>query len=110
MKKELKYIGITVLIVFIIFVLLYFNNDIGITKSNIEKDARISHKIVNDWRVAKSTTNSMSAMLFYDENLDDYKFSIYVNIRGLSFQYLNYYKMDPKLKWRTVCGPLVLTP
>lgn len=37
--------------------------------------------------MAKSTTDSISAMLFYDENLSNYVFSIYENRKGLSFGY-----------------------
>jgi len=79
--------GVVVVVIAILFLILYFNNDIGTCKSNVEKDARISHKIDDSWKVAKSTTDTISAMLFYDENLSDYKFSIYVNRNDLSFGY-----------------------
>jgi len=87
MKKAFKYIGVVAVVIAIIFLILYFNNDIGTCKSNIEKDARISQKIDDSWQVVKSTTDTMSAMLFYDENLSEYTFSIYVNREGLSFGY-----------------------
>lgn len=87
MKKAFEYVSVVVIVIFILFSILYFNNDIGICKLNIEKDARISQKIDDSWQVAKSTTDNMSAMLFYDKNLTDYTFSIYVNRRGLSFGY-----------------------
>lgn len=87
MKRTFEYIGIIIIMVFILFYLLYFNNDIGAFKSNIEKNARSSQKIDDNWEVAKSTTDSMSAMLFYDKDINDYTFSIYVNKRGLSFGY-----------------------
>lgn len=87
MKRTFEYIGIIVIIVFVLFSLLYFNNDIGTFKSNIEKNARSSQNIDDKWEVAKSTTDSMSAMLFYDKDINDYTFSIYVNKKGLSFGY-----------------------
>lgn len=87
MKKSLRYVGTIAVILSILFLILYYDNDIGITKSNIEKDARISQKIDDSWKVEKSTTDAMSAMLFYNENLSDYTFSIYVNRAGLSFGY-----------------------
>ncbi len=69
------------------FSVLYFNNDIGTFRSNIEKNARSSQKIDDSWEVAKSTTDTMSAMLFYDKDINEYTSSIYVNKSGLSFGY-----------------------
>lgn len=82
MKKVIKCASVFVGIVSIIILLLYFNNDIGITKLNIEKDARNSQKISDDWQVVKDTTETMSAMLFYDESHKTHTFSIYVNRHG----------------------------
>jgi hypothetical protein len=87
MKKNLRFASIVAVVISALFLILYFNNNIGIYKSNIEKDARISQKIDDSWKVEKSTTDAMSAMLFYNENLSDYIFSIYVNRDGLSFGY-----------------------
>ncbi len=84
MKRIFKY---SCVFVGIIILLLYFNNAIGITKLNIEKDARNSQKISDDWQVAKGTTETMSALLFYDESHKHHTFSIYVNRQGLSFGY-----------------------
>lgn len=87
MEKNFKYVGAMVAIVIISFLALYLNNDIGINKANIEKDARGSQRISNEWQVAKDTTKIMSAMIFYDESLSNHTFSIYVNRPGLSFGY-----------------------
>ncbi|NOH15463.1 hypothetical protein HMJ28_03525 [Clostridium cochlearium] len=87
MEKAHKHIGLFVAIIVIVFSISFFNNYIGTCKSNIEKDARISQKISDDWQVAKQTTETMSAMIFYDENLSDYTFSIYVKPKGLSLGY-----------------------
>lgn len=88
MKKFFKCASaVFVGIVSIITLLLYFNNDIGITKLNIEKDARNSQKISDDWQVAKDTTETMAAMLFYDESHKKHTFSIYVNRHGLTSGY-----------------------
>ena len=87
MKKMLKYAGMFVAVAITIILALYFCNDIGIYKLNIEKDARSSQKISDHWQVAKDTTDIMSAMIFYDESLNDHIFSIYVNRPGLSFGY-----------------------
>lgn len=87
MKSILKYLGIFVGILMIMFVVLYFNNDIGINKINIEKEALISQKIPTDWEVCKDETESLVSMLFYDNKLENHIFSIYVNRKGLSFGY-----------------------
>ena len=87
MNKSLKYTGLFVSAIVMAFLILFFNNDIGTSKSNIEKDARVSQKISDDWQVAKQTTKTMSAMIFYDRNLSNHTFSIYVNRKGLSFGY-----------------------
>lgn len=82
-----KCIRLFVSLILIGFFMLYMNNDIGTYKSNIEKDARASHQIPDDCKVAKQTTDTMSAMLFYNEDFSDNSFSIYVNRDGLSFGY-----------------------
>lgn len=87
MKRLSKYTGISIIVVFVIFSFLYFNDNIGISKSRIEKDARIAGKIDDRWQVAKATTDTVSAMLFYDANLEYHTFSIYVNRKDLSYGY-----------------------
>lgn len=87
MKSILKYLGIFLGILMIMFVILYFNNDIGINKTNIEREALISQKIPTDWEVCKDETESLVSMLFYDNKLENHIFSIYVNRKGLSFGY-----------------------
>ena len=87
MEKVFKYVGVFVAVVIISFLVLYSNNDIGINKVNIEKDARSSQKISDDWQVVKDTTELMSAMVFYNERLSNHIYSIYVNRPGPSFGY-----------------------
>lgn len=60
---------------------------IGVSKTNIEKEDREAARISDDWQVAKQTTETMSALLFYDEDLSDHTFSIYINHDGFSFGY-----------------------
>ncbi|GKX29467.1 hypothetical protein SH1V18_19470 [Vallitalea longa] len=87
MNKRFKYASMLVIVVIIGFCAMYINGDIGINKSNIEKDARISQKVPDDWQVAKDTTDTMSAMIFYSESLSNHIFSLYVNRTGFSFGY-----------------------
>lgn len=87
MKKTIKYVGIIVAVMLIALLFLYFNNDFGIPLENIEKNARASQAIPEDWQVAKETMNAVSAMIFYSDSLDDSTYSIYVERPGLSFGY-----------------------
>jgi hypothetical protein len=87
MKKIMKYACVVFTVILLAILVLFFNNDIGVSGSNIEKDARVSQKIADDWQMAHETTETMSAMIFYSEDLDDHTYSIYVNHPGLSFGY-----------------------
>lgn len=87
MKSILKYFGIFALVFIIIMTILYLNNDIGVYKENIEKEARVSQEIPDDWEVCKAETDDIVAMLFYDESVEKHTFSIYVNEKGISFGY-----------------------
>lgn len=87
MKRVTKIIGIILGVVILLFIFLWGNNDIGINKHFIEKEARKSSKIYDDWQVAIDTTDIMSAMVFYPEDKSDHSFQIYVNRSGLSFGY-----------------------
>lgn len=82
MRKKYKYTTTFVIIVIIAFCAMYLNYDIGVNKSHIEKDARNSQKVPDDWQVAKDTTDTMSAMIFYDESLRDHIYSVYINRPG----------------------------
>jgi len=87
MKRTVKYLSVFIVVTIVAVCFLYFNGNIGINKSNIEKDARNSHKIKDNWQVAKDTTETISAMIFYSDDLADHTFSIYVNRPGFSFGY-----------------------
>lgn len=87
MKRVLKIIGIIFGVILLLFLFLWGNNDIGIRKRNIEKEARSGSKIDDDWRVAIDTTDIISAMIFYPEDKSDHSFQIYVNRSGLSYGY-----------------------
>ncbi len=67
---------VSLLIAAIIFLPPFLKN--GVSMEGIESEARASQKIPYDWHLAKQTTESMSAMIFYSDSLDDYTYSIYV--------------------------------
>ncbi len=79
-------IGITICI-FIALALIISSGVFGVPANNIEQDARKNQKIDSTWEVSKSVNSGLGAMIFYDDTLDDYIYSIYVNRDGFSFGY-----------------------
>lgn len=86
MKLKKYIIGILTTF-FLVFILLISQGNIGVSKANIEKEARKAHKIPEDWITAKDVNNYLGALLFYSEDLSNFTFSIYTNNEGLSFGY-----------------------
>lgn len=91
MKKRVKPFVIIIsgiLSVFVLFVgFLYINNDIGVTANKLEADIRSSQKIMDDWNVDGSVSDTMAAFISYPQDKTDHTFSVYVNRSGLSFGY-----------------------
>lgn len=71
-----------------IFIILIIGSDaIGVFENYLERDARTNHKITDSWEVSMSTNKSLAAMIFYNDTLDDYFFSIYEKRNGISIGY-----------------------
>lgn len=70
----------------VIFACLNFSI-IGVTKNNLERNARKSQKIDDSWQVSKSVTDTLGVLLFYKEDSNDFTYSIYLNREGFSFGY-----------------------
>lgn len=66
---------------------LYWNNELGIPKSQLEADVRESQKMASDWAVDGAVSDTLAAFISYPCDLTDHSFSIYVNRPGLSFGY-----------------------
>ena len=84
--KTKKYIMIMSILI-LIFITLMSQGNIGVSKYNMEKDARKSQKIQEDWLTAKYINDDFGAFLFYSKDLSEYTFSIYQNRSGFSFGY-----------------------
>ena len=85
MKKKLPIILLGVILACVlVFGFLYANNDIGKTANSLEADIRQSQKILDDWIVDGSISDTMAAFISYPQ---DHTFSVYVNRPGLSFGY-----------------------
>ena len=72
---------------FLLFMLVISQENIGVSKNNMENDARKGHEIPEEWLTEKDVNNYLGALLFYSEDLSDFTFSIYQNRPGLSFGY-----------------------
>ncbi len=78
MKKSTKIIGKIALVIGLSVLWILTNDKIGVSKSNIESDARYSQKIDNDWLVSKDISEDMAAMIFYSDDKGDFTYSIYI--------------------------------
>ena len=91
MKNKVKIFGIIasgILLVFALFIgVLYFSSNIGVTAKKLEADIRSSQKIMDDWMVDGSISDTIAAFISYPEDKMDHTFSVYVNRSGLSFGY-----------------------
>lgn len=88
MKKKLPIILLGVILACMLaFGFLYANNDIGKTANSLEADIRQSQKILDDWIVDGSISDTMAAFISYPQDKTDHTFSVYVNRPGLSFGY-----------------------
>ena len=88
--KAKKYIIGIMSVLILIFIALISQGNIGVSKDNMEKDARKSQRIQEDWLTAKYINDDFGAFLFYSKDLSDYTFSIYKNRPGFSFGYFFY--------------------
>lgn len=88
MKKRL-WIGliITLSIVIVAIVAIVLKDSIGVSKGKIESNAREFHNIPIEWNVSQSTTDTVSAMIFYPDDCSDYCYSIYVKHRAMPLGY-----------------------
>lgn len=60
---------------------------VGVSKDNIETNARQFQGISEDWITTQETTDTISAMLFYSNDCANFAYSIYHNKPGFSFGY-----------------------
>ena len=88
MKKQLPKIIIGVLLILALFIgYLFMNNYIGLSAKKIEEDIRTSQKIMDDWIVDGSISDTMAGFISYPKDKSDHTFSVYVNRPGLSVGY-----------------------
>ena len=74
-------------IVLLAFLIIWQVGIFGVSQSRLEQDARESQKISSEWEMAQGVNDDLCAMLFYDENKDEYTYSVYLTRTGMSFGY-----------------------
>jgi len=67
--------------------ILYLDHDIGVRRSKLEEDIRMSQKIKEDWAVEGMASDTVAAYISYPPDRTDHTFSVYVNRPGLSVGY-----------------------
>ncbi|MCM1099647.1 MAG: hypothetical protein NC427_16450 [Ruminococcus flavefaciens] len=76
-----------VVIVFLAFAIVSEAGIIGISRSRLEEDARKEQNIDSSWGMVQDANEELCAMLFFDEDRDEYKYSVYLSGESLSYGY-----------------------
>lgn len=88
MKTERMFIFLgALLIILLAFLIVWQVGIFGVSQGRVEQDARESQKINSKWEVAQDANEDLCALLFYDEDKDEYTYSIYLSENGISFGY-----------------------
>ncbi len=75
------------LIVLLAFLIIWQAGIFGVSKDKLEQDAREKQHIASNWEMTQAVDDDICAMLFYDENKDNYAYSIYLTRGGISWGY-----------------------
>lgn len=87
-KAEKILLAAGIIVIIMLAVLIVWQSDsIGVSRAGLEKDARENHNIEDDWKMAQDVNEDLCAMLFYDEDQDEYVYSVYLSQEGMSFGY-----------------------
>lgn len=76
-----------VLIILLAFLIVWQADIVGVSEGRLEQDAREKQDIENGWEMAQAVNEDMCAMLFYDDDRNEYAYSIYLSRDGLSYGY-----------------------
>lgn len=88
MKAEKISIIIGILVIILLGILIILNlGIIGVSKNNLERNARKNQDISSDWEMVQDINEDMSAMLFYNEAKNDCRYSVYATHDGVSYGY-----------------------
>lgn len=88
MKKEkIPMLVGAVLIILLAFLIVLKADIMGVSGSRLEQDAREQQKVQSSWELAQAINEDICAMLFYDENRQEYVYSVYLTREGMSYGY-----------------------
>ncbi len=76
-----------VIILLLAFLIVWKADIVGVSGGRLEQDARESQNINGDWEVAKAINDDICAMLFFDEEKENYTYTIYLSKNGFSYGY-----------------------
>ena len=76
-----------VLIILLAFMIIWQADILGVSENRLEQDARENQEIAEDWEMVQAVNEDMCAMLFFDENREEYTYSIYLSREGLHYGY-----------------------
>lgn len=76
-----------VLIILLAFLIIWQADIMGVSENRLEQDAREKQNIESTWEMAQAMNDDICAMLFYDENREEYSYSIYLSREGFSYGY-----------------------
>lgn len=85
-EKISIFMGI-LLIVLLAFLIIWQAGIFGVSRGRLEQDARESQRIDSDWEMAQGVNEELCAMLFYDDDKDEYTYSVYLTGDGISYGY-----------------------
>lgn len=87
MKKRVL-LSIGVLCLLLIAILAAFPSPvIGLTKGSLEANARKTQNVDKSWHAASSVNENVAAVLLYNSDLSEYRYTIYATKPGFSFGY-----------------------
>ena len=76
-----------VLIILLAFLIVWKADIIGVSGSRLEQDARDKQNVQSNWELVQAINEDICAMLFYDENRQEYVYSVYLTREGISYGY-----------------------
>ncbi len=76
-----------VLIILLAFLIVWKADILGVSGSRLEQDARERHNVPSSWELVQAVNEDICAMLFYDEDVQQYVYSVYLTREGLSYGY-----------------------
>lgn len=87
-KRVLLFIGVLCLLLIVILA-AFPSPVIGLTKGSLEANARKTQNVDESWHAASSVSENVAAVLLYNSDLSEYRYSIYATKPGLSFGYFS---------------------